>query len=444
MHSTMRHLPTLAGLLTAAALLPAAAAPAATTWTKPQSFAVGKGYEPVPRVAIASDGTGALAFGSKTGKLMLSTGRADGRFTAPRPIDAKGAVDWSVAARKGGGFVVAWEDADGIRVAVRTASGHAVVVRRVATSNGEVINGVQVAADPLGGWVIAERQFRRTQQRFYFVRVMTLSAAGRLQGAVQDLGPGEFGIDARETQSLAVDDTGRAVLAYVPEAPFSLTSQPTAMVAVRPHGATFGTPVALPGDVAADPRVAVGGGGLAQIAATQVRSRGDAGAFGDPVVAGVSAAGALGTPFGPVVANPKRAFAPSSALLGGGRSVLVFQLKTSSQPFETRAPVRAAAIAADGTIGPLQTLTSGQAKEPVVMSLSGGRALAMWSGAKGLGASLAGPNGTFAKTAEPKGPPPPPFHTNSTNRDLRTAGSYAIFAWSRDADGRVRVAVRKF
>ena len=71
-------------------------------------------------------------------------------------------------------------------------------------------------------------------------------------------------------------------------------------------------------------------------------------------------------------------------------------------------------------------------------------ALAMWSGERGLGAALATPHSRFAKTATPKGPPPPPFHFNSTNRDLRTGGRWAIFTWSRDADGRVRVSMRRF
>ena len=76
------------------------------------------------------------------------------------------------------------------------------------------------------------------------------------------------------------------------------------------------------------------------------------------------------------------------------------------------------------------------------MGLSGGRALTVWSGRRGLDARLAGPDGTFRRTAPPRGPPPPPFHTNPTNRDLRTAGRYAIFTWARD--GRVRVTVRRF
>ncbi len=431
-----------AALATTAAALPAT--PAAAAWTPTQTFVVGKEYEPVPRAAIASDGTSVLAFRSKSGKLMLSTGTAAGRFTAPRPIDPAGVRDWSVAARENGGYIVAWEDTDGIHTATRTRQGQPLMLRRAVRSNGEEINGVQVATDPLGGWVLAERQFRRTKDRFYYVRVMTLTGQGRLAGPVQELGPGQFGLDARPTMSLAVDDTGRAVLAYVPQAPFSVTTQPTAVVTTRPHGGIFGASVALGGDTADDPRVAVGAGGRAIIAATQVRSRGDAGSFGNPVVAGLSPAGALGAPFGPAVDAPRRAFAPSAAFTGAGRSVLVFQLKPSAQPFETRAPVKAVAISGTGVLGELQTLTSSRAKEPVVFSLAGGRALTMWSGERGLGASLASGDGTFKKTATPNGPPPPPFHTNSTNRDLRTAGRYAIFAWSRDADGRVRVSVRKF
>jgi hypothetical protein len=66
----------------------------------------------------------------------------------------------------------------------------------------------------------------------------------------------------------------------------------------------------------------------------------------------------------------------------------------------------------------------------------------MWSGRRGIDARLAGPDGIFRTTAAPKGPPPAPFHSNPTNRDLHTAGRYAIFTWARA--GRVRVTVRRF
>ena len=437
---------TLIALACATAGLPAGTAAAASGWAPTQAFAVGRDYEPVPRVAIASDGTSVLAFASKSGKLMMSTGDARGRFTPPRVIDREGHVrDWSVAARAGGGFIVAWEYPRGIRARVRARRGAATYISRVADSSREEINGVQVAADPLGGWVIAEREFRRSSKRSYYVRTMSVDNRGQVKGAIQDLGPGHFGIDARPTQALAVDSTGRAVLTFVPEGPSSqIAAPPTVVVSTRPHGGSFGTPVALPGDAADEPRVAVGDDGRALVVATRVRSRGDAGAFGNPVVADIGPAGALGVPFGPALAHPQRAFGPSAAFTSGNRRVLVFQLKPSSQPFETRAPVRAVAISASGALGKQQTLTSRRAKEPVVMALDGGHALTMWSEERALGAALAGPDGAFKPTAVPKGPPPPPFHFNSTNRDMRTGGRYAIFAWSRAADGRVRVSIRRF
>lgn len=206
------HRRALVALTAAAALVPASAA--ASSWTPTQSFSVGKEYEPVPRAAIARDGTSALVWRSKSGKLMLTTSRSDGHFSDAQRIDESGARDWSVAAREDGGFLVAWEDGDGIRVAVRTRSGQAIEKRLLTSSNGSEINGVQVAADPRGGWVLAERQFRRQPSRQYHVRAMTLSPGGRLDGVVQELGPGHFGVDARPTQAIAVDGAGRAVLAF--------------------------------------------------------------------------------------------------------------------------------------------------------------------------------------------------------------------------------------
>lgn len=436
--------PVIAALTAAVAAAPVATA-ASEGWTPTRSFAVGKQYEPVPRAAIGADGTSALVFRSKSGALMLSIGHPSGRFGAPRAIDRAGARDWSLAARSGGRLIVAWEDADGIRAAVRTRAGGPVTMRRVATSNGAQVNGLQVASDPRGGWVLAERQFRRTS-RSYHIRAMTLTPGGRLTGAIQDLGPGDFGVDARPTMALAVNDIGRAVLAFN-RAPSSPAGRATVAVSKRPHGGVFSAPAELPGDAAGDPRVAVEGGkGL--IAATQIRSRGDAGIFGNPVLAYVGGArfGSF-SPFGPLIANAQRAFGASAAYTTGGGGVLVFQLKTSAQPFETRAPVHAVAFGgiAHGGLGPLQTLTTGSAKEPVVMPLMPyGGALAMWSGERGLGAALASSRGRFSTISEPQGPPPSPFHSNSTNRDLRTGGKWAIFAWSREADGRVRVSVREF
>jgi hypothetical protein len=51
-------------------------------------------------------------------------------------------------------------------------------------------------------------------------------------------------------------------------------------------------------------------------------------------------------------------------------------------------------------------------------------------------------NGRAHRIAAPAGPPPSPFHTNSTNRDYASAGWYVIAAWARA--GVVRVSVRRF
>lgn len=437
----------LLSLVAAAALLAAAApAGAAAGWSPTAGFVAAgpRSGEAAPRAAIASDGTSGVAFRTPSGGLMLATGTASGRFGAPRVIERAGVVDYSLAAAPGGALLVAWEDRDGLHAAVRARAGGRLVRRRYDGGPGSQINGVQVAADPQGGWVLAQRVFPYGSgpNRLYGVRALSLDAAGRPLGPVQDLGPGQFGIDARPTQALAVDGTGRAVLAFRREAPPRGPAAPEpVVVATRPHGGTFGAPAELPGPPAADPRVTVDGTGRALVAFTRIASRGDAGFFGSPAVAAVRADGTLGTPLGPQLAFPRRAFGPSAAFTNRGGAALVFQLKERSEPFGLQAPVRAVATGADGTIGPLQTLTGGRATEPVAVALTRGRVLVVWSGSKGLGASLA-VDGTFRTTAEPKGPPPAPFHSNPTNRDLRSAGRHAIFTWARA--GRVRVAVRAF
>lgn len=158
------------------------------------------------------------------------------------------------------------------------------------------------------------------------------------------------------------------------------------------------------------------------------------------VWAGEVSTGAPTSPFGPALdahtelsRRPLRSRQPTAG-------VLVFAMKTKPSAFSTDAPVRAVAFT-DGSVGPLQTLTPALASEPVVQRLSGGRALALWATTSAIGAALTGPNGHFHATAAPSGPPPG-GHINPTNRDLRTAGRYALFAW--DSNGRVHVSMPRF
>src|SRR5918997_3003918 len=187
-----------------AALLAAAPSAGAASWSGPQGFAAGGDdiREPVPRAAIARDGSSAIAFRSKSGALMLATGSGSGRFGAPRVIERSGARDHAIAAAPGGGFLLAWEDSDGLHAAVRTRAGRRIVRRRYGSGPSSQINGVQVAADPQGGWVVAQRVFPHgpRRDRLYGVRALSLDPAGRRPGPVQNLGAGEFGIDPRPTQ----------------------------------------------------------------------------------------------------------------------------------------------------------------------------------------------------------------------------------------------------
>ncbi len=277
----MRTLHRLPVVCLSAALLAAAAPPAAgaaARWTHAASFAAGADdrREPVPRVAVAADGTSAVAFFSRSGALMLATARAGRRFGAPRVIERRGVRGYSIAAARGGAFLLAWEDSDGLRAAVRTKAGRRIVRRRYRGGPRSQINGVQVAADPRGGYALARLVFPHgpRKDRRYGVRALSVDPAGRLLGAVQDLGAGQFGVDARPTQALAVGGDGRAVLTFTRESPSGAAFDAPApvVVSVRPHGGAFGAPVALAGAAAADPRVAVDAAGRAVIAATQIVS----------------------------------------------------------------------------------------------------------------------------------------------------------------------------
>jgi hypothetical protein len=268
----------------------------------------------------------------------------------------------------------------------------------------------------------------------YRVRALSVAADGRRVGAVQDLGLGQFGIDARETSALAVLPDGRAVLAFTREADRNAQGPEPVVVTTRPHGGAFAEPVALSStEQVFEPRVTISGD-VAVVSATLVAGCGDTGCSGQPRASVLGADGVPGPLTGPTVANPRRAFAPWAV-----GAVIVFQLKTGVQPFSREAPVRAS-VAAGG--GPLQTLTSALATEPVAVPVGGGRVLAVWATRKALGAALAGADGRFRRTSAPSGPPPSPYHTNSTNRDIRSAGTHVIVAWAHGKQ--VRVSLRSF
>lgn len=429
----MRTLPLIASAL---ALLASAPAARAAGWTHPQGFDAGSARfdEPVARAAVAADGTSIATF-AKGRNIYAVTGDRRGRFSAPQRLGAWAAITSVVAAGRGGAALAAWEARDGIRVAVRTRAGRRLRTRLLTTSTGEAINDLAVANDPRGGWFMLESQFS-AKTRHDRVRAFTLRADGSLALQPQVLGEGSFGADARPIRALAVGPRGEATAVFLTE------QGPVAADGV--HAGHFGPVEPLGGSGFTDPRVAAAAATSegALVAMTQTENCGDAGCSGAPVALRVSPQGIAAPLLVPALEHPNRAFGPSIAPLGPGAAALVFSLKAAPKAFDNRAPVVAAALRDGAVPGPLQTLTSKPATEPIAAALSGGRVLVLWSGARGFGAALAGPGGRFHSTDEPPGPPPEPFHTNPTNREISTAGSYALVGWSRG--GRVRLSLRRF
>jgi hypothetical protein len=420
-----------------ATVLPAQAA--AAGWSPPVRF---KAQDEAPRAAIAPDGTVVVAWGAADESLRVVS-RADGRFGAPGRLGGRAAAlsDPAVAAAPRGEALVAWVARDGIYAALRRSARGRWRVRRVAPDRGSEISGLQVAHDPRGGWVIAERAYPTRQGgQPYRLRALSLDAAGR-PGPIQELGLGHFGIDARPTFALAVDGVGTARLVAETESPPGSDEPPPHGVVVfsRPHGGAFGPATGIGGPNGADPRIAVGPGGRYAITWTETVRGGDTGRFGRPTLAVGQRETPLSAAAAPTISRPGRVFGPSTAWLGR-RPVLVWQQRDAAAPFSPVAPARAA-ILDGGAFARPQRLTRSDVSEPVVVALRGGRALTLWAGTRRFGAALSNRAGRFRPTAAPPGTASK-VHFNSTNRDLRAAGRYAILTWS--AAGRVHISVRRF
>jgi hypothetical protein len=425
-------------LLAAAAWYLAAAPAHAASWSRPPAFSIAgtMADEAAPRVAIARDGTNVAAWWEGS-RIAVSAGDRRGRFSRPEHAGTRPG-DIAVAAAPGGRAVVAWEDRDAIWALVRDRRGGDWRRQRLAVSTGSAINGITLAADPRGGWVLAERQFpARASGDRYVVRTLSLRADGTPIGTPQDLGRGTFAGDARPDQALTVDAQGTATLVLTRPAP---AGPRPVFVTRRPHGGTFAEPRPLPGDRSAEPRVAALAGGAAAVAFIRPDQCGEVGCLGLPMVGLVGADGTVAAPVAPPLGARTRAFGPWVTPVGSGLA-LVFQ-EGRTGPFSREAPVRAVIRGADGRFGAVQDLSGVPAAEPVALPLDRGRALVLWTGRRFWGAAVAGADGRFTRTRAPGGPAPAPYHTNRTNRDVRTAGRYAIAGWVRK--GRIRLTVRAF
>lgn len=368
-------------------------AAAGLAWSPPVAFEGFEGLGLAPRTAIAADGHHYTAWRDEHGALLAS---ADGRS----PVRITRAASYYATAAATGRVAVAYSNDRGAYIKVRGQR-----TRKLVSRGAE---DLALAADPRGGWVFAATARDG-------VRALSLDRRGRVL-ARQRLGRGALWAGTRQNRLLAVTPSGRAVLVFAHPSDRIFVSE-------RPHGGRWSAPAPVPGQteeryeeasvVAAGERVAIGG--------LRPTSCGDVGCSGFPLLGGLTEPLA-----GPDVSRPNRVFAPSVA-----PGVLVYQQKTKVKSFSRRAPVWA-----NG-----QRLTAAPATEPTALPL-GDRTLVLWNTARGWGAALAAAGGRFKATLAPPGPPPPKFHSAETDRDLHTAGRYAIAAWA--AEGLVHISVRKF
>jgi len=407
---------------------------AAAGWSRPAGFEIGAAHLDVaPRGAVAPDGSSVIAWNQGRDVVAVLGDRA-ARYRRVHRLGLWRRVPAAVAAGNDGAALVAWSAPDGLRIAIRR---HAGIPLRVRVLDATVRpDALEAGWDARGGWRVLATTVGRA------LRGYTLRADGTLALRPYALGTGSFGFDARPVQALAVGPRGSAAaVATTGESP----TRAAVVIGVHHGRATQLADRPLPADgLLADPRVSAVddlGGGF--ITATRVARCGDAGCAGQPLAWRLTGNGEVRALPVAAVTHPSRAFGPSIAPLGPFGAALVYQEKAAPAAFESRAPVKA--VTWDG-VGPdprpTVTLTTGLAKEPVVVALTGGRALVVWSGGRGWGASLASPDGAWRRVTSPPGPPPLPFHSNPTNRDVAVAGRFVLVVWERD--GRVRLSRRGF
>ena len=437
-----RSLPCLAAAAVGLLAGPAAAQAAPVRWSPPATFRALSPSDPeadgvAPRVAVAADGTTAVAWSARTGDgqvIRAAVRRGTGRMGPARTIArSEGSSELSVAAKPGGVALVAAGEGriTATRITARGVRGRTTLAARPAR-----LAFAQVASDPVGGWVVLESVLPGVGRR-QVVTGQRVTSAGRPEAPPVALGAGSFGNEARPVFALAVDERGTAYAAYRAEEADDAPAPASSLVRVLPHGGAWSAPAPFG---AIDARLTPAPGGGAVITGTDVVRGAEVASFGVPLVARVAPDGSVGAPQAPRGVAPRRAFSPAAAALGGGQVLGLRLERARPAAFSPVAPVRAAVLDPSGGTRSTRVLATKDASEPVALPLSRGRALGLWAGPTGWGAVVAGADARIAAIRPPAGPPATRFHSNDTNRDVRSAGAWAAVAWGRGGVVRVTAA----
>jgi hypothetical protein len=423
----------------AAALLGTAPA-SASSWSSPERYDRPSAscrhqacvIEPAPRVAVNAGGAAVAAWVDPRRRVRVAFASRPGHFGAATTVGAQG-LRPSAAIAPDGTATVVWLGPHGtLRFARRPPAQRrfGASVALAAPGGDEGDDFAKAAAEPDGSVVVA-------YESGDLVRAVTISPAGA-PGPPTTLGDGGFGHDSTRAapdgtlaacciQPVVSDpnvppDTAARVAVYRPATGWRLIS--AAAIGNDGIETVFGTATDL------------------ALGTIRIAQGGDAGVLGVPGVAraGAGAGDVLGAPLRAPVTRSDRGLAPSVAIDGSGRSVLLFQEKAKPQAFSRAAPVYASVAAAGATALPgRQRLDGRLGYEPAVRPLGPG-AIGVWQdpGAR-WGVAIEG-DGIFHRAAPPAGRGPSTLGEDfSYAYDLQAAGTHAVLAWVA-SDGSIRVS----
>jgi hypothetical protein len=429
-------------LVALASLLAVPSAAGAAGWSRSYTLSSTNLTEPAPRVAVGPNGTVVVAWLRKR-DLRVAIGNSRGRFSGSQVLTSRG-LRPRVAVGPNGRAIVVWNESRGLRYATRAPGqrrfGH---TRTLTTPRGKSSDDFAVVAMDSAGTVtvVFEHTYRSRTQYNDIVQVLTVSKDGA-RTPIVSLGAGS--IPRRPT--LALSASGDAVTTFVPTPPASQSAAPVnlAPIVARRIGGTWSTrPFPFTeGRRVENPSIGLDATGRLTFSFTDVVRSGEATSFGLPRLSDGPFAGPFGPPSGPTPRRADKAFGPLGVPVSDA-NVLVWQEKTSASPFSTEAPVWAARIAFDGTVGTPQTLDSAKkAFEPHLVQVDADRALVVWGDPRIAAAIYRAVRG-FQRISAPTGRATLGGTDFNVNRDLASNGrGVAAFTWTENE--RVRISVRRF
>jgi hypothetical protein len=383
--------------------------------------------EPAPRAAVDALGETVATWVDPRGRVRAAIGDAHGRFGRAVAL-AKG-LRPAVSIAADGAAVVVWNGRDDGLWYARARRGRRFGRPAALTPAKRRFRDdfPHAAGQPDGSTVIL---YDREHGSVDDLRAVTLPRVGNA-GPVTDLGDGFIDHD-----SFRAAANGQAAVCCLDD-PSSRDAERN-RVAVYIPGRGWSRWTAPRRGQERLETVGVGAGDVA-IGTIDVREDGDALTLGAPGVLRANGTGAFGALLPAPVVKPTRSFGPVVAIDGSGRNVLVYQEKRKPQAFSELAPVYAAVGSPTARLRSRQVLATSQSYHPTVRPYGDG-AIAAWEAPRNRWGVAVEHAGRFQRVSAPTSGPSLLGEDFVYNRDLETAGRYAVLAWTAP-DATIRVSV---